>query len=113
MKTNYAAGHSAEQAAALYLKSHGFKVLDINWSTKYCEIDIVAQKNKTIFFAEVKYRKSTNFGSGFDYITPTKLKQMKFAAELWVSHFKWNGDYQLAAVEMSGDNEVLQLLTEL
>lgn len=111
--SNYATGHSAEQAAAEYLKTQGYKILELNWHTKYCEIDIVAQKGKRIYFTEVKYRKSTDSGSGFEYITPKKLRQMKFAAEMWVNQYAWKGDYQLAVIEMTGDEEVTQFLTDL
>lgn len=111
--SNYATGHSAEQAAAEYLKTQGYKILELNWHTKYCEIDIVAQKGKRIYCTEVKYRKSTDSGSGFEYITLKKLHQMKFAAEMWVSQHKWTGDYQLAAIEMSGNENVVQFLIDL
>ena len=111
--SNYSTGHKAEQVAAEYLKTQGYKILEINWKTKYCEIDIVIQKNNTVYLTEVKYRKSNASGSGFEYITPKKLKQMKFAAEIWVSQHKWEGDYQLAAIEMGGDNEVSEFLTDL
>lgn len=100
--TNYTTGHSAEKVAAEYLAAQNYKILDLNWSTKYCEIDIVASKNKTVYLVEVKYRKSSAFGSGLDYVTPKKLNQMRFAAEMWVNNHKWKGDYQLAAIELSG-----------
>lgn len=112
--TNHQTGHDAEKAAAEYLQGSGFKVLDLNWRTKYCEIDIVAEKDKTVFFVEVKYRKNDAFGTGLDYLTTKKLRQMRFAAELWVVERKWEGDYQLAAVEVSGqDFSDIQLLTDL
>jgi Holliday junction resolvase-like predicted endonuclease len=72
-----------------------------NWRTKVCEIDIVANKNKIIYFVEVKYRSSDKQGSGFEYITPKKLSQMGFAAEIWVQQNNWNGDYRIAAAELS------------
>src|SRR3990167_6788494 len=99
--TNYSTGHLAEQHAAEYLKSRGYEILDINWKTRYCEIDIVAQKDKTIYFVEVKYRLSDFQGSGFEYITKTKLKQMKFAAEIWMANNKWSGGCSLSAIEVS------------
>lgn len=97
-------GRQAETKAADYLKQQGFKILDLNWKTRYCEIDIVAQKKKAIYFVEVKFRKSNAFGSGLEYITPSKLQQMKFAAEMWVSQHYWVGDYQLAAISVDGQN---------
>lgn len=93
----------AEDAAAEYLKSNGYKVLAQNWRTRWCEIDIVATKNSVAYFVEVKYRKSDNWGDGLDAITHKKLEQMAFAAEFWVSDNKWRGDYQLAAVSATGN----------
>lgn len=100
-------GRSAEDAAADYLNAKGYKILDRNWRTRWCEIDIVAEKDKCIYFVEVKYRKSEAWGSGLEYITPKKLKQMAFAAEFWVSSNKWAGDYGLSGIEITGDDFVV------
>ncbi len=97
-------GRQAESKAASYLEKQGFSVLDQNWRTRYCEIDIVAQKDQTVYFVEVKYRASDSWGGGLEYITPNKLQQMSFAAEVWVSANQWQHDYQLAAIEVSGND---------
>ncbi len=78
-------------------------MLDRNWKTKWCEIDIVAQKGDQIYFVEVKYRAKDAAGRGLEYITPKKQKQMKFAAELWRQQHKAANPCSLAAVELSGD----------
>jgi len=100
--TNFAHGRAAEDAAAEYLKKHGYMILDLNWRTRYCEIDIVAQQKKTIYFVEVKYRENDAHGSGLEYITEKKLQQMRFAAEMWVQENDWRGDYDIVAIEVSG-----------
>lgn len=107
-------GRQAEDAAAQYLSSKKFEILSQNWRTRWCEIDIVAKKKKIVYFVEVKYRKSSDFGGGLEYITPTKLKQMKFAAEFWVSNNDWSGDYRLSAIEVSGiDFKIRDFLQQL
>jgi uncharacterized protein (TIGR00252 family) len=106
--TNYQTGHTAEIRAAKYLEEKGFKVLELNWKTKYCEIDIVAEKDKAVYFVEVKYRRTRNQGFGSDYITTKKLSQMRFAAEMWVSNNGWQGEYQLAAISI--DNEDIMFI---
>lgn len=112
--TNFSHGHDAEAAAVEYLKQNNYEILDQNWRTRYCEIDIVVKKAKTIYFVEVKYRVSNAQGMGFDYITPKKLKQMRFAAEMWVQEHNWAGDYELAAIEASGlDYKVTNFLAGL
>lgn len=103
MKTNHASGHDAEKQAADYLKKQGYKVKELNWKTRYCEIDIVAQKDKTIWFVEVKSRRNSTQGYGYEYITPKKLQQMTFAAEMWAHQNTWTGDYSLAVVSIDGD----------
>lgn len=97
-------GRRAEAAVAEHLKALGYKILEHNWRTRWCEIDVVAQKDHTVFFVEVKYRRSSLQGDGLEYITPKKLDQMTFAAELWVSNHNWQGEYALAGAAVAGDN---------
>ena len=112
--TTTSTGRQAEQAAADYLKERGYKILDQNWRTRWCEIDVVAEKDSCVYFVEVKYRKSNAWGSGLDYITPAKLKQMRFASELWVSSNNWKGDYSLSAVEVTGVNfEITEFINQI
>ncbi len=107
--TNYSAGHEAEKIAARYLEKHGYKVAALNWRHARAEIDIVAEKREVfglrrhLVFFEVKYRKTSNQGHGLDYITPKKLAQMQFAAQLYVAQHDYRGEYCLGAVELSGD----------
>lgn len=97
-------GNAAEDAVKKFLLSNKYKILDTNWKTKWCEIDIVASKDKTIHFVEVKYRSSSFQGSGFDYINSKKLTQMARAADSWVAINHWDGEYVLSAAEVSGEN---------
>ena len=101
MKTT-AIGKEAEAAVAHHLKNQGYEIVTRNWRTRTCEIDIVAMKNKIVFFVEVKYRRQHEQGDGFEYITKTKLKQMKFAARQWNAENDWSGDYRLVAVSLDG-----------
>ena len=45
---NYRNGREAEKVAANYLKKLGYKILAFNWRTRWCEIDIVAQKARAV-----------------------------------------------------------------
>ena len=97
-------GRKAEAAAAGFLQKHGHQLLAQNWRTRWCEIDLITRHGLTVYFVEVKYRQNARHGLGLDYITPRKLQQMHFAAELWLGTFaKPDNDYALAAIEVSGD----------
>ena len=108
-------GKRAEAAAAAYLQQHDFTLLAKNWRTRWCEIDVIAQRRRTIYFVEVKYRHNNLYGAGLDYITAKKLQQMHFAAEMWLhSNGSANLDYRLGAIEVSGvDYTVTQWLDDL
>lgn len=113
--TNHAHGHEAEKRAAEYLKRRGYKLVELNWRRPRAEIDIIArEKHGPLVFVEVKYREHSHQGGGLDYITPRKLEQMRFAAELWVSENDYAGEYVLAALELGGaDYAVTGFVPEL
>ena len=98
------AGRRAEKAAAVYLEMRGYAIVERNWRRPRCEIDIIASKNDAMYFVEVKFRINDDQGGGLEAITTSKLKQMHFAADIWVQETKWQGEYSLAAVEIAGDN---------
>lgn len=106
-------GRRAEVAVADYLRQRGYKILEQNWRTRWCEVDIVAQKGKAVYFVEVKYRKTELQGDGLEYITPKKLEQMAFAAEFWVAQNNWSGEYTLAAASVFGANFQVTTFIEL
>jgi uncharacterized protein (TIGR00252 family) len=102
--TSVTTGRQAEAVAARFLERKGCTVLAQNWRTRLCEIDIVAERDGTVYFCEVKYRVSDRQGSGLEYITSAKLQRMRFAAESWVHRYAFAGQYQLCAIEVSGSD---------
>ena len=93
-------GRAGENAVAEYLREQGYEIIAQNWKNKYCEIDLVAQKNKQLLFVEVKYRKNSD---GLEAITSQKLQQMRFAAEYYLaSNELADIDCQLAAASVDG-----------
>lgn len=105
-------GEHAESHTADYLRAQKFTILDRNWKTKWCEIDIIAKRDEVVHFIEVKYRANDRAGGGLAAITPKKLRQMKFAAELWLA----NKDIPravLSAVEVSEDEFVISEFIEI
>jgi len=100
--TTVATGRQAENVAADFLRSKGCEIVEQNWRTRWCEIDVVAARDQVVYFCEVKYRRTNRQGAGLEYVTPKKLMQMRFAAESWVHMRAWRGEYQLCAIEVSG-----------
>lgn len=105
------AGREAEDAVACLLKKQKHKIVSMNWRTRWCEIDIVSTHKRIVYFTEVKFRRTSDWGDGLEYITAAKLKQMRFAAELWLSTQNWEGDalLQAASVSYDGSIELIEL----
>lgn len=99
-------GRNAEEQVSNFLKQQGHTILALNWRNRWCEIDIVSEKKSTVFFTEVKYRSSAEWGDGFAYITPKKVAQMQFAAEFWLSENNWNGDCSLQAASVDNEQQI-------
>lgn len=78
-------GNDGEERAARYLMGMGHTIVERNWRTKLCEIDIISRFGDTLYFTEVKYRKTAQHGDGIAAITPKKLRKMTFAAELYMT----------------------------
>lgn len=102
--TTRAIGDAGETAAANELARRGHTIIVRNWKTKTCEIDIISQKGKTLYFTEVKHRKNDLSGDGLAAITSKKVAQMQYAAALYAHTYNKNGvPLQLLAVATTGE----------
>lgn len=106
-------GNAAETEVANYLVRHGHEIIERNWKTKYCEIDIVSEKKGTLYFTEVKYRKTARHGDGLAAITQKKQNQMAFAARLFATQHKSRHELLLAAASVTGEPPVIEEFIEL
>lgn len=102
-------GDRAEEVAAKYLQELGYEILERNWKTKFCEIDIVAAKDDIVYFVEVKHRRYAKQGGGIAAITPKKLQKMTFAAKVYVKTKNLaDSNLQLAVTTTLGDPPELE-----
>ena len=82
-------GRLGEEVAGRYLKSKGYKILDRNFekqvgSLKFGEIDIIAQKDETIIFCEVKALSSEKGFSPEQRVDFKKQDTIAKTAEIWL-----------------------------
>jgi uncharacterized protein (TIGR00252 family) len=102
-------GRAAEAATAVYLEALGYTILARNWRTRWHEVDIVAQHGDILHFIEVKYRRNSRYGTGFDYINAEKLARLRRAALNWVQTHHYEGDYRIDAASVSGSSARLEV----
>jgi putative endonuclease len=82
--TRRATGQAGEAAAANYLHSLGYRVIAMNWRTRYGEIDIVAVDRETVVIVEVRTRTSPALGTAAESVGPRKQQQLVRMAEAFL-----------------------------
>jgi putative endonuclease len=79
------AGVRAEDLCAELLRASGMRVIERNWACRHGEIDLIAEENGTLVFAEVRMRSSSGFGGAAESITEAKRGRLLAAAKLYLS----------------------------
>ena len=100
-------GNLGENIAAEYLKRHGFSIRDRNIARKTGELDVVAQKEDTLCFVEVKTILTDEFpreeDGGDDYdpslnLHEAKIRKVARTGEWYVLEKGWEGDWQVDGI---------------
>ena len=78
------AGMRAEAACAGLMRAAGLRVLERNWRCRLGEIDLIAEENGVLVFAEVRMRRSWSFGGAGESVTMAKRTRLVAAARLYL-----------------------------
>ena len=91
-------GEIGENIAVKFLMKHGFSILDRNYTKKWGEIDIVAEKGNKLYFIEVKSVSRPDLGNVSqetldqynpeDNMHPWKLKRMSRTIQTYLLNKK-------------------------
>ena len=77
-------GHTGETIGANYLEETGYQVLEKNWRHSHWEVDIIACKNDTLHFIEIKTRRTKKFGLPEEKVRRKKIENLINAAEQYL-----------------------------
>ena len=78
-------GAWGEDCAAAYLRRRGYRILARNYSCRFGEIDLLAEKDGVLLFVEVKLRTNLQYGAPREYVTVKKQEKLRAAALLYLS----------------------------
>ena len=103
-------GSRGEELAKRHLLSRGYRVLESNYRAKGGEIDLVAEKDGTLVFVEVRTRHRSGFGSPEESVTARKRAHLVEAAQEYLQASgaedrDWRID--LVAVRMAREGRVV------
>lgn len=106
-------GKKGENFVAQYLHNCGYTMLASNFTKQYGEVDLIAQKNDTLVFVEVKTRTNPLLDSA-EIISYSKQKRIIMAAKAFLAKYAQHRDYvyrfDVALVEENNNNFCLQYI---
>ncbi|MFA6251221.1 MAG: YraN family protein [Candidatus Paceibacterota bacterium] len=89
-------GKLGEDVACKFLMKHGYSILERNYTKKWGEIDIIAQKGEHLYFIEVKSKSVPNIeelnqtifqtSRPEDNMHPWKLKRLSRTIQTYLIH---------------------------
>lgn len=78
-------GRLGEDLAAKHLLNEGYAILERNFRNRFGEIDIIALKDSTVHFFEVKTRKGPAFGTPEEAVDRRKLGKILGVARFFLA----------------------------
>ena len=78
-------GRFGEERAARWLRLHGYRIVETNYSCRIGEIDLIARRGRYLGFVEVKLRKSAGFAAAREFVTTAKQQRIRSTAALYLS----------------------------
>ena len=97
-------GNCIEKRIRWYLRFRGYRIEAANYYTPYGEIDIIASKNGTLVFVEVRSKReqsTVSFGTPAQSVTPQKQSRIIKSARFFLSQsFISCAEYRFDVVEV-------------
>src|SRR4051812_13767165 len=108
-----AVGDEAEGAVAKFLEERGYHVRHRNFSCQYGELDLVAEKDSTVCFVEVRMRSSAAWGDPSHTVSWKKQRKVVKAALHYLYQHELRGRmirFDVVSVVGRGDRAHLEHL---
>ncbi len=87
-------GDEGEALAASILEQKGYTILSRNFRCRFGELDIIASKDGTIVFVEVRTRRSTDYGLPCETVTIEKQHRIRRSAQTYLKLHDFFGGLQ-------------------
>ena len=107
MAWNNDLGKRGEDIAAEFLKQKGYKILERNWKSSHLELDIIALKDDTIAFVEVKTRTSDVYFRPEQAVNYKKQSNLTKAANHYYNyhHLQYDTRFDIISILFLDDDK--------
>ena len=97
-------GKHSEHLAQRHLERQGLKHLESNYRCRTGEIDLIMRDGDYLVFIEVRYRKSSSFGTACESVTGSKQRKLLACANQYLQQFGDSSPCRFDVVGISGEN---------
>jgi putative endonuclease len=73
-------GVLGEKLARDFLRKRGYRIREANYRCPRGEVDLIAEDKDSLVFIEVRTKRSRDFGTPEESITPTKMERLRTVA---------------------------------
>ncbi len=108
-------GSLGEDAAAEAYRRRGYRVVVRNWRCLLGELDLVLERRGVLVFCEVKSRRASVFGAGYEAVTWRKRAKLRGLAEAFL---RASGErpravrFDVASVAIRGERSTVELFED-
>ena len=106
-------GRLGEIEAAKFLRKKRYKILDVNYVTRFGEIDLIAANRKFICFIEVKQRNHDSIAQPREFVNYSKQQKIIASAKLYLTQNKTNLQPRFDVIEIITENNKIKLVKHL
>ncbi len=99
-------GRRGEAAAERRYVAHGYRVVARNWRCRIGELDLVVSRGSTLVICEVKTRRGSGFGGGYEAVDARKRQKLRALAEVFLQQHGGGGAairFDVASVRLRSD----------
>ena len=86
--------------AARYLRDNGYKIISSNYSCRFGEIDIIAEKKKVLCFVEVKTREEETKIRPMEAVDEGKRERLEMTAKSFIKMAEYKAETRFDVCEV-------------
>ena len=102
-------GKTGELIAARHLIGLGYTILATDYRAGHRDIDIIAAKDGTTVFVEVKTRATDKFGNPEEAITNAKIRNLIYVANRYIWQHHIRGPVRFDVISVVGTSEPFKI----
>lgn len=106
-------GKIGEIAAANYLRKKHYKLVDVNFHSRFGEIDLIASNKKYIVFVEVKMRNENSIALPREFVDENKQRKIATTAEVFLQNFKTTLQPRFDVIEVYTEKDKIKMIKHL